>query len=317
MPKQFVQASQDHANSLHEKHSKEGVQAYAKLTGKDWTFYVKRLMNNIGRPPECVDNAPLQNISAEVNRDPSHEADDTRVHIDVGPNKAVSRAHANVYYDTDTEKWGIHVTGRNGVRINTTVLVRGDRHELTSGEVVEVGGVEMMFVLPEEDGSLQVHPKYLRRAGLISTENEDPQDEDAAAVLFGTSQQGLPRGQNGLPGPLPIAPAPPDYRRPETPAGTRTKIPYSAGKSSAYINGGTILMNTDNIDLSLDENSHLKPNYSYAQIISQAILTTPDEKLTLNGIYNQIMEKYAYYRHQLGGGWQVSPIYNLQCTDTC
>lgn len=65
-------------------------------------------------------------------------------------------------------------------------------------------------------------------------------------------------------------------------------------------------MNADDIDLSLDCNQHIKPSYSYAQMISQAILDTEDEKLNLNGIYNYIMDKYAYYRHQLGGGWQVS-----------
>jgi hypothetical protein len=65
-------------------------------------------------------------------------------------------------------------------------------------------------------------------------------------------------------------------------------------------------MNADDVDLSLDSNQHIKPSYSYAQMISQAILDTEEEKLNLNGIYTYIMDKYAYYRHQLGGGWQVS-----------
>jgi hypothetical protein len=67
-----------------------------------------------------------------------------------------------------------------------------------------------------------------------------------------------------------------------------------------------MVMNSgDDIDLSLDENQHIKPSFSYAQLISQAILSTPEEKLTLNGIYNYITSKYAYYRSQGGGGWQV------------
>jgi hypothetical protein len=40
-------------------------------------------------------------------------------------------------------------------------------------------------------------------------------------------------------------------------------------------------------------------------MITQAILNTAEEKLNLNGIYNFIMEHYAYYRHQQASGWQV------------
>lgn len=47
-----------------------------------------------------------------------------------------------------------------------------------------------------------------------------------------------------------------------------------------------------------------KPAYSYASLIAQAILDTPDRKLTLNQIYHWIMNKYPYYRSQ-NSGWQV------------
>ena len=138
---------------------------------------------------------------------------------------------------------------------------------------------------------------------------EEPKDESAALPTSSgrASSLGPSRGQNAGAGPMPIAPAPPDYRRPGTPVSARSKAaPYSARKSPAYTNGGTILLSGDDVDLSLDSNAHIKPSYSYAQMISQAIFATEDEKLTLNGIYTYIMDKYAYYRHQLGGGWQVS-----------
>ena len=60
------------------------------------------------------------------------------------------------------------------------------------------------------------------------------------------------------------------------------------------------------VDLSRDENKHFKPQYSYAQMITQAIMNAPDGKLNLNGIYTFITKKYAYYRHQPANGWQVS-----------
>ena len=303
IPDHTVQASQDHANLLHERHSKEGVQAYAKLTGKDWTFYVKRLKNNIGRPPEGTNPLPTGPLAGNALAD-----NDDGVHIDLGPSKMVSRQHAEVSYDSDSERWTILVHGRNGVRIDNRVIRKDERHDLVSGEVVEIGGVEMMFVLPETDGSLKVHRRYLQRAGLISMEDDEAKDQAAGlpTLTDRASSIGPSRGQNGGTGPTPIAPAPPDYRRPGTPVSARSKAPYSARKSPAYTNGGTILLSGDDVDLSLDSNSHIKPSYSYAQMISQAILATPEEKLTLNGIYTYIMDKYAYYRHQLGGGWQVS-----------
>lgn len=302
MPDHAVQASQDHANLLHERHSKEGVQAYAKLTGKDWTFYVKRLRNNIGRPPEGSNPVPMGLLGASSL--PDDQSDDG-VHIDLGPSKMISRQHAEVYYDSDSERWNILVHGRNGVKIDNEPLRRAQRHELVSGEVVEIGGVEMMFVLPEEDGSLSVHRRYLQRAGLVSIEEEDSKDQGLPSSARASSL-GASRGQNGALGPLAIAPAPPDYRRPGTPVSARSKDPYSARKSPAYANGGTILLSGDDVDLSLDSNQHIKPSFSYAQMISQAIFKQPDEKLTLNGIYNYIMESFSYYRHQHGGGWQVS-----------
>jgi hypothetical protein len=315
LPEHFVQASEDHANTLHEKHSKEGVQAYAKLAGKGWTFYVKQLRNNIGRPPEGLNPQPEHRTSPRIDGSALSDTEAGRVHIDLGPSKMVSRLHAEIYFDSESEKWAIVVNGRNGIRIDNEPLRRGQTHQLQSGEVIEISGVEMMFVLPEMDGSLKVDPAYLLRAGLIRADDgtEANEEHPTAAPTLSSGMRpsssghgSSSRGQNGLPGPLPIAPAPPDYKRPGTPTSARSKPPFSIGISPGYANGGTILMNADDVDLSLDSNQHIKPSYSYAQMISQAILDTEEEKLNLNGIYTYIMDKYAYYRHQLGGGWQVS-----------
>lgn len=307
VPDHFVQATQDHANTFHERHSKEGVQAYAKIAGHDWTFYVKRLRNNIGRPPEGA--APSKSppaIGGDALGQSALTEESKVVHIDLGPSKMVSRLHAEIYFDNETEKWYIVVNGRNGIRVNNEVLRRGERQSLISGQVIEIGGVEMMFVLPEENGSLKVHERYLQRAGLIEVEDDDVQDRNSVTTTLASP----PSRTTGLPGQLPIAPAPPDYRRPGTPVSARAKAaPYSTGKSPAYGNGVTMSINGEDVDLSADENRHIKPSYSYAQMISQAILDTKDEKLNLNGIYTYIMDKYAYYRHQLGGGWQVSRNY--------
>ena len=302
LPSHSVQAIKDHANAIHEKQNKDGVKAFAKLAGRDWTFYIKMLRNKIGRPPEGTSAVPRDDSN---NNDTSmagmmNEGD--RVHVDLGPNKMVSRSHADIDFEAEVEGWMLTVTGRNGVRIDDRSLRRGEKHRLISGQVIEISGVEMMFVLPEPTGNLQIHKKYLLRAGLI--QKSDDSGRGSLDLQGGSDPaQRQYSGQNGS-APMPIAPAPPDYRRPGTPVSARTKAPYSTGKSPGYLNG-TMLLNADDVDLSLDENAHIKPSYSYAQMISQAILNTEEEKLNLNGIYNFIMAKYAYYRKQSGGGWQV------------
>ncbi|EJP62625.1 hypothetical protein MY4038_006786 [Beauveria bassiana] len=265
---QAVQASKDHANAIHEANG-DGVKAYAKVAAQDWTFYITKLAVNIGRAPEVAQGT-------------EQEAEDQdHVHIDLGPSKMVSRAHAAIVFDSKDEKWLLQVKGRNGARIDGQSLKPRVSHPLTSGEVIEIGNVEMMFVLPSEISPLHVHPSFLQRCGL-------PDD--------------IPASRR----PPAIAPAPVNYKRLGTPPSTRrTDLKSPAVSTPAVIIGAS------GVDLSLDDNQHIKPQYSYAQMITQAILNAPDEKLNLNGIYTYIMDTYSYYRKQQAAGWQNSIRHNL------
>ncbi len=53
-----------------------------------------------------------------------------------------------------------------------------------------------------------------------------------------------------------------------------------------------------------NEDSTVKPPYSYAQLIVQALLASSDDRQTLSGIYSFISDKYPYYKID-EKGWKV------------
>ena len=293
---QVVQASKDHANSIHES-NKDGVKAYAKIAAQDWTYYITSLRVNIGRLPDPP--PPEQDA----------ENDEDYVHIDLGPSKLISRQHALIYFHNKEEKWFLLVKGRNALKVDGTPWKSGQTGPLQSGEVIEVGGVEMMFVLPIDLSPLHIQDQYLQRAGIAKPEPDSsapparhplPSGESIDSSPPAKSVRGQPSSRKAL------APAPPDYKRPGTPPSARSRTTIAAqAKSPNLDRPGPMLMNPGDVDLSLDSNKHIKPQYSYAQMITQAIIHTDEEKLNLNGIYNFIMNNYSYYKYQPASGWQV------------
>ncbi|KAJ9609153.1 transcription factor [Cladophialophora chaetospira] len=304
--KDQVVARTEYSNEKAHNNSPHKVSAYAKIAGRDWTYFVREQSVNFGRPP---DDRPVANGTSSPVADLK---DVLPVHIDLGPSKIVSRHHASIYYDAEYPEgaggWHVRVNGRNGVRVNNYLVKKGLRKQLKSGDILEIASTQMMFVTPGD--KVQVDPYFIERAKALAA------GEDVAPA------QSLPEppkydARNEPTSSFPsLAPAPPDFKRETTPP-----VQTSDGKSqrgvfdskmamSPMYGRGMMMESTQEIDYSRDSAKDLKPPFSYAIMIAQAIFSSEDEKMTLANIYSFIADKYAFYRHS-NSGWQNSIRHNL------
>lgn len=112
-----------------------------------------------------------------------------------------------------------------------------------------------------------------------------------------TSIEWLPKMQIGE-NPSPPSQPPP---LPTTTTIIPNKQTYSTSSSSSSL---PITLSTANIPQKLEPNEielptstvHLKPPYSYVTLIRQAILSANTQKMTLNEIYQWIVDSYPYFR---------------------
>lgn len=396
LPDPNIHVAVDYSN----QRSNGEVQAYAKLAGSNWTYYVRSLTVVIGR--QASDSA----------------TDAEEVQIDLGPSKVVSRKHAVIQYNGNF--WEITVHGRNGVKIDKVSHKQGTAR-LFSGNILDIGGVQMMFVLPDSKPHIaqtfkkslarlakpeSPHHTYIQSPSLGSFANhsqisssyhdsfQTPQSARIATInqaqfanpahvhtqspikysskpgndssdLYASQSIYSDQHQTSIENSSDIYQyhhhsssysteyqntssqmiqiQPPEQSLQEKPKtkkskqtkqskkatkfivstdggkGTIEKISSSPTKSSPYIAGKAIFSEAQGLgtssqfidqDLSGEGAKDIKPPFSYATMISQAILSTEEHMMSLADIYEWISTKYAYYRYSRSG-WQNSIRHNL------
>lgn len=284
LPNRLVTAAMEHSNDAASATHIGGVQAYAKLAGQNWTYYVKALEVTIGRESDVPETA-RQGID-----------------LDLGPAKVISRLHAKIEYDLAERYWKCMVLGRNGIKIDDKLYKEKKTARLSSGQILEIGGLQMMFVLP--DASPQVLSSFVptHPVTYVSQEMSHSYSQQSLAHSQASYQSGRSE-QETLDGEVL-----------QTPTTAMVGSPYGLGgqESPAPVYNNTYDHDetSGHPDLSLDVNRDIKPPFSYATLISQAILSSPNNTLTLAQIYSWISSHYAFYRYAKSG-WQNSIRHNL------
>lgn len=293
LPDSKIAVAVDHANHV----SNTEVQAYAKLAGPTWTYYVQMLSIVIGR---------------------TSDQEDKDVQIDLSPSKVVSRRHACIQYNLKGRYWEMSILGRNGVRIDRVAHKDGSVR-LYSGNILDIGGVQMMFVLP--DVTPQVAPNM--KAAVLNQRNASSPNGKAKGHGHSKSLSNTFDSDGHLSS-LASAAAAAASSAPSAesstvfdangPAAPAPNMPYPKGVAiitrpqvRGMYQGSQYIFDQD---LSSDDAKDIKPPYSYATMITQAIMSTNDMMMSLSDIYDWISSKYSFYRHSRSG-WQNSIRHNL------
>jgi hypothetical protein len=286
----------------------KSVQAYAKIAGRDWTYYVTSLRIILGRPkgskPGQAGDGPGSGPASLAS--PRSPLSDMTIDIDLGPDQQISRLHSEIYFDSDTQQWLVIVNGRNGLHLDNLRLERGQKAVLHSGSIINILGTQMIFLLPV--GTPIIHPEIRRQ--LLGEEDDMSDPATKEYQLQQANRQRPPAtGSHSLNPPAPsrsYAAEPSDDLRPDTPLNKKATAP---GKSSPTYRG-VMMESAEDIDYAADSAKDMKPPHSYAALIGQAILATSEKNATLAKIYDYIRENYAYFRYNTGG-WQNSIRHNL------
>jgi hypothetical protein len=107
LPVREIVVADSHSNQRYSA----AEQAFAKLSGQNWTYYLNETQIVIGRGEK-----------------------ESNVDVDLGPGKMVSRRHARIAYED--EDWWLTVDGRNGLKADGNSISMNEKITLANGFVL-------------------------------------------------------------------------------------------------------------------------------------------------------------------------------------
>lgn len=315
----------DYANELQARRNEgHNIAAFAKIAARDWCFFVQDTRVLIGRADAAVRPHPPSSQPDVSGQPLSDSVSQWGVHIDLGPERQISRVHAEISFNLQDQIWYIAVNSRNGLKLDDRHLTKGQIEPLHSGICIGIMGTQMLFLLANQDDHF--HPMLWRQVN-----NEDPVESDndgkppPKAHQHAHPSGPTPKREHYDPFPPSSHPrhkqqssqayynqmtSTPGRLPPGTPLTFRNEHDPRSKGSPAVFSRGMVFDSQDDIDYSNDSSRDIKPPHSYAQLIGQAILSSDEEMLTLSNIYDYIKVRYAYFRYT-NAGWQNSIRHNL------
>jgi forkhead protein FKH len=118
LPSREIAVANSHSNQRYSS----AEQAFAKLSGQNWTYYLNETQIVIGRGDK-----------------------ENTVDVDLGPGKMVSRSHAQIAYED--EEWWLTVQGRNGLKADGLSIAMNEKITLSNGSVPFISPLIDVLVL--------------------------------------------------------------------------------------------------------------------------------------------------------------------------
>ena len=190
---------------------------------------------------------------------------------------------------------------------------------------MDIAGTEMMFI--DASNEPQIDAQYLERLNEpLEEELDPPTPQNLSAIyphahpdasLHHQAQYSLPPTQSF--GYASSIVAQPSYNIASqfTPkrSPSRDALNAQPGNNVPAPPREIMIQSSGPIDYASEAARNIRPTCSYHNLIANAILSSPDQCLTLDNIYNWIRTNFAWFRYN-GNAWKNSVRHNLSlCTD--